>query len=67
MSTRELLSCDACNKEIDQQDCAGWMHLFRCASENEMALQFDFCSDSCLMSFATEAILADEIKLFGDG
>lgn len=66
MSTRELMDCDTCGRVIVQGDCAGWLHVFRCADEKEMAFQWDFCSDSCLMSFATDAILADEIKLLGD-
>lgn len=60
MATKELVICDSCKREVPQGS-PGWFSVFRLADDREMALEWDFCSDPCLMQFAAELILADEL------
>lgn len=65
MTLRSLIICDSCETEAPAETL-GWFAVFRSGDETEMDLTWDFCSDSCLMSFAAEIILADELKIMGD-
>jgi hypothetical protein len=59
MATKYLVICDSC--KLEGSTSRGWFSVFRQADDEEMALEWDFCSDACLMQFAAEIILADEL------